>query len=147
LAGTLLGPANLVLEVRGDAPKDLTKEERDQLKNRAVKLKQQGRKLFEQGKLVEATKVQKQALAIFERLYPKEKYRRGHPDLAICLNSLAFLSDFQGQYAAARDYYQRALAMDQRLYRKDHPSVALSLHNFAYFLREQGEYTAARDYQ
>jgi CHAT domain-containing protein/Tfp pilus assembly protein PilF len=142
------------LEVRGDAPKELTKEESDQLKNRAVKLKQEGvklkqegRKLFEQGKLVEATKVEKQVLAIFERLYPKEKYRRGHPDLADSLNQLGILSDLQGQYAAAREYYQQALAMRQQLYRKDHPLLAASLHNLAYFLREQGEYTAARDYQ
>jgi tetratricopeptide (TPR) repeat protein len=131
LALVRFGPVSLVQGVRGDSPKELTKEERNQLIQRAEKLDGQAVQLYQQGKFAEATKLMKQALAMRQRLYPKAQYPQGHPDLADSLNNLGVLLREQGEYAAARDYHRQALAMYQRLYPKPkyprgHSDLALS---------------------
>ncbi len=42
------------------------------------------------------------ALAMRESLYPKDRYPRGHPDLATSLNNLGDLLRAQGDYGGAR---------------------------------------------
>src|SRR5262249_54394334 len=59
LALMLLVPGSLISENRAETPKELTKEERDQLEKRALKLHRQASQLYQQGKFVEATKTQK----------------------------------------------------------------------------------------
>ncbi len=44
---------------------------------------------------------------LFERLYPKSDFPKGHPDLATSLNNLGFLLQAQGAYGEARGYYER----------------------------------------
>src|SRR5262249_48733831 len=42
------------------------------------------------------------------------------------------------EYARARGYYERALAIRERVYGSDHPEVATDLNNLASLLRTQG---------
>ncbi len=50
----------------------------------------------------------------------------------------------QGDYAAARPLYERALAIRERTLGPDHPDTAASLNNLAYLVQQQGDYAAAR---
>jgi CHAT domain-containing protein/Tfp pilus assembly protein PilF len=118
---------------------------------KAIKLNEQAVQLYQQGKFAEATKMMKQALAMYQRLYPRGKYPQGHPDLATSLHNLGTLLWAQGEYAAARPYLEQALAMRQRLYPKaqypqGHPDLAQSLNNLGALLQAEGEYAAARAY-
>jgi tetratricopeptide (TPR) repeat protein len=147
----LLVPGSLISEDRAETPKELTKEERDQLKKRALKLNQQGFQLYQQGKLAEATKMEKHALDIYRQLYPKNSYPQGHPDLATSLNNVGFLLQAQGEYTQALGYCHQALEMLQQLYPKakypqGHPHLATRLHNLGFLLEAQGEYAKALGY-
>jgi CHAT domain-containing protein len=75
-----------------------------------------------------------------ERLYPKERYPQGHPDLAIILNNLGSLYQAQRKYGPARDAYQRALAVQQDLTEL----FALGASE-AEALRRSGEFPRTRD--
>jgi tetratricopeptide (TPR) repeat protein len=86
-----------------------------------------------------------------QQLYPRERYPRGHPDLATSLNNLGSLLHARGEYGKALDYLQQALQMRQQLYPKGrypqgHPDLAASLNNLGELLKEQGEYGQALDY-
>ncbi|RMD97877.1 MAG: tetratricopeptide repeat protein, partial [Deltaproteobacteria bacterium] len=63
---------------------------------------------------------------------------------ALSLNNLALLFKVQGEYAAARPLYERALAIYEKALGPDHPNLALTLHNLAVLFEVQGEYAAAR---
>ena len=63
---------------------------------------------------------------------------------AACLNNLAFLLQAQGDYAAARPLYERALQVAEQALGPAHPSTANSLNNLAFLLQAQGDYAAAR---
>ena len=54
-----------------------------------------------------------------------------HPDTALSLNNLAVLLEAQGDYAAARPLYERALAIRKRVLGEGHPDTATSLNNLA----------------
>jgi len=49
----------------------------------------------------------------------------------VSLNNLALLLKDQGELAAARPLYERALDIDERVLGPDHPSTAGSLNNLA----------------
>ena len=49
------------------------------------------------------------------KLYPPERYKDGHPDLANSLNNLAILYRDQGKLAVAEPLFQDALEMHKRL--------------------------------
>ena len=51
-----------------------------------------------------------------------------------------------GSYAAARPYYERALAIRQQALGADHPATARSLNNLGALLDTMGDYAAARPY-
>ena len=75
--------------------------------------------------------------------YPKSQFPEGHADLALCLNNLGTLLDQLGNHAQARQYLERAIAMNQALYPRDknplgHPQLAVSLSNLAVVLQNQG---------
>ena len=72
-----------------------------------------------QGAYGEARAYYRQALAMKEALYPKDKYPQGHTDLALTLTGLGALLNAQGEPGEARGYYERALAMYQALYPRD----------------------------
>jgi CHAT domain-containing protein/tetratricopeptide (TPR) repeat protein len=122
-----------------------------QLKRRMDELTEQALKLREQGQHAAATKRLRQAVEICQRLYPKDKYPHGHPDLAEGLNNLAVLLGEEGDYTGAVRYHQRALAMREQLYPekkypRGHPEVAQSLVNLGGFLHHQGDLGGALRY-
>jgi tetratricopeptide (TPR) repeat protein len=59
------------------------------------------------------------------------------------LNNLAGLYHARGRYADAEPFYQRALAIRERVLGPDHPDVALSLNNLAVLYDAQGRYAEA----
>ena len=104
-----------------------------------------------QGAYGEARGYYERALAMYQALYPKERYPQGHPDLALSLNNLGGVLKAQGAYGEARGYLERALAMYQALYPKErypqgHPDLAGSLNNLGLLLQAQGAYGEARGY-
>jgi tetratricopeptide (TPR) repeat protein len=50
----------------------------------------------------------------------------------------------QGDFAAARPLYERALAIFEKALGPDHPDTATTLNNLAFLLRAQGDFAAAR---
>ena len=56
---------------------------------------------------------------MYQKLYPKDSYPQGHPDLATSLNNLGFLLQAQGEYGKAEPFFRQALAMYQKLYPKE----------------------------
>jgi serine/threonine-protein kinase len=59
-------------------------------------------------------------------------------------SSLGLVLAGQGDFAAAREHHERALAIQERLLGADHPRVAMSLGNLANAYAEQGIYDEAR---
>jgi CHAT domain-containing protein len=90
-------------------------EDPKHLQSRAAELIEEGGKLYAAGRYKEATERLKQALALCERLYSQERSPQGHPELARSLHNLGELYQEQGEYGPARDFLQRALAMQQDL--------------------------------
>jgi tetratricopeptide (TPR) repeat protein/CHAT domain-containing protein len=135
-----------------DEPKpDLTPEQRQDLEQRSAALNQQAIEFYRAGRYAKATDLFEQSLAIQQKLYPKEQYPQGHPDLARSLNNLGDLLQDQGEYGRALPYFQQALAMYQKLHPKEqypqgHPNLARSLNNLGGLLLNQGEYGRAFTY-
>src|SRR5262245_16003719 len=76
--------------------KELTAEEERRLTEEARKLNDEVVSLYQRGQLPAALQKAQQALAMRQRLYPKEKYPDGHPHLAISLNDLGALLQGMG---------------------------------------------------
>jgi CHAT domain-containing protein/Tfp pilus assembly protein PilF len=145
LAG-VLAPGGLPAE----EPPALTAQEQ-QLLLEARKLHAEGMALYEQAQLEIATERLRQALALRQRVYSRDKYPDGHPDLARSLSNLGLMLRAQGAYGQAEPFYRRALAMRQALYPKDkypdgHPDLAHSLNNLGGLLKTQGEYGQAEPF-
>ena len=51
-----------------------------------------------------------------------------------------------GDYRGARPYYERALAIYERVLGEDHPTTATSLNNFGMLLQAQGDLAGAKPY-
>jgi tetratricopeptide (TPR) repeat protein len=114
----------------------------------ATRLNLQGMRLYEAGRLPEATRVMADVLRMREELYPKDRYPCGHPELAQSINNLAGLHWAQGEYARAEPLLRRALRMNEELYSTErypngHPDLVASLNNLAYLLQAQGKYASA----
>jgi len=71
--------------------------------------------------------------------------RTDEPAARLC-NTLGYHLDMIGDYAAARPYYERALAISEQVLGPTHPDTASSLNNLGYLLKAQGELAAARPY-
>ena len=63
-----------------------------------------------------------QALKIAEIAYSQED-----PKLATCLNNLGVAWNTLGETKKAIDYFERALAIDEKTYGSDHPNVAIDV--------------------
>jgi len=59
-------------------------------------------------------------------------------------NSMGYHLDMVGDYAAARPYYERALAICEQVLGPAHPDTAASLNNLGGLLDSLGDYEAAR---
>jgi tetratricopeptide (TPR) repeat protein len=80
----------------------------------------------------------KRALAIWEKAHGPD-----HPYVAIALNNLADLYQFQGRYADAEPLYKRALAIEGKALGPDNPYVAKALNSLALLYQAQGRYPDA----
>ncbi len=65
---------------------------------------------------------------------------------AFIANETGYYLNFWADYAAARPYYERALAIREKVLGAEHPATASSLNNLAALLDSTGDYTAARPY-
>src|SRR5262245_41753952 len=121
-AGRLVvGVAGLLLTLVPDSsarPDEPTPEQRTELEGKARALSERAVALYRDGKYAEATELQRQALAMYRKHYPKERYPQGHPDLARSLNNLAFLHKSRGEYGKAEPLFREALQMRRGLYPK-----------------------------
>ena len=61
-------------------------------------------------------------------------------------NELGFHLDAVGQYAEAHPYYERALAIRERVLGPEHPDTAGSLNNLGALLQAQGDLAGAHSY-
>jgi CHAT domain-containing protein/Tfp pilus assembly protein PilF len=133
-----------------EEPPALTPEQQ-QLLQEAAKLQEEGAALYGQAKLAAATERLRQALALRQRVYSRDKYPDGHPLLAESLSILGFVLKGQGAYEQAEPFYRQVLAMDQALYPKTkypggHPHLAASLTNLGALLKQRGEYGQAEPF-
>ena len=93
-----------------------------------------------------------QALAMFQRVYPKERFPDGHFQLATSLVNMGYVLKSLGEPREALPYYEQSLAMFQRLYPKERfPDgnylLATSLLNMSYILNSMGESRKGLTYQ
>jgi tetratricopeptide (TPR) repeat protein len=72
--------------------------------------------------------------------------RREDTQAARLCNTLGFHLRAVGQYAEARLYYERALAIYEQVLGPEHPNTALSLNNLDALLQVQGDLGGARPY-
>src|SRR5205814_1783304 len=131
------------LAADGPAPTKLGPEERKKLLAEWNELVEAGIGQRRKDQAAAALESFTKALEIAGRLYPKEEFPQGHPDLAICMNFLGLAYQEQGNYARAEDLFRKALAMRQQLFPGDHRAVVLSLGNLGAVLYDQGKYAAA----
>jgi tetratricopeptide (TPR) repeat protein len=61
-------------------------------------------------------------------------------------NFIGFYLDFRGDYAEARPYLERALAIREKALGPDHPDTAQSLNNLGYLLQATGDLAEVRPY-
>jgi len=61
-------------------------------------------------------------------------------------NETGYYLQVSGDYIAARPYYERALAINEKVLGAEHPDTASSLNNLGFLLQAQGEVEAARPY-
>jgi len=99
------------------------------------------RVLKELGKLVRRVVRLKQILRC--RQLNQRLFTGDHPNVALSLNNLANLYEFQGKLGEAESLYQQALAMFQRLFADDHPHMALILNNLGLLYKSQGKLAEA----
>ena len=66
--------------------------------------------------------------------------------LAFLCNWIGYYLQFLADYAGARPYYERALAIREKALGPDHPDTALSLNNLGGLLRALGDHAGARPY-
>lgn len=65
---------------------------------------------------------------------------------ATLCNELGFFLETAGDFSRARPYYERALAINEKVLGAEHPDTARSLNNLGGLLDSQGDYTGARGY-
>ena len=75
-----------------------------------------------------------QALAMYRKLYPADKFPDGHPELATSLNNMGTVLQFLGRLEGALEHFQQGLVMYRKLYPADkfpdgHTDLARSLNN------------------
>jgi CHAT domain-containing protein/tetratricopeptide (TPR) repeat protein len=124
-------------------PKD---GERTRLETKARMLINKAQALYQQGRLVPATTLFKQALAVQRQLFPREKFPNGHADLVASLNNVGALLKDRGELTQATPYFRDALVMSRKLFPKGHPLVAISLNNLGTLLNAQGELAQAEPF-
>jgi tetratricopeptide (TPR) repeat protein len=95
-----------------------------------------------------AAKLLREGLALYRKLYPKDKYPDGSWELANSLNNVGGLLADGGDFAGAEVFLRDALVMRRKLYPKDkhpdgHRDLAVSLNNLGFVLQARGDYAVA----
>lgn len=108
--------------------------------------------LRQQAKFQEATELFQQALEVLEAYYANDELefalnlvRQDPHGLASHLNNAALLLSDLGHYSEAREYFERSLAIDEKILPNDHPDLASTRNNIGILLHQQGLYAAARE--
>jgi CHAT domain-containing protein/tetratricopeptide (TPR) repeat protein len=95
--------------------------------------------LYAQGRAREATAKAREVVTACEKSFgPRD------PTTAAALSNLALVLESQGDYAAAKPLYERALDVLKESHGERHPAVATCQNNLADLLKAQGDYKAAR---
>ena len=94
--------------------------------------------LSSQGSYEEAERIQRQVIAMRERVLSNE-----HPDMLASLNNLAQVLGSQGKYQEAEGIHRQTLALSESVLGKKHPSTLTSMNNLASVLSGQGRYEEA----
>src|SRR5882724_8755737 len=97
----------------------------------------QGTEAYNRGAYDESAKHLTAALAIAEKLGPKDDR------LAASLSNLGTTYRAQGRYPEAERLYSRALALREAMFGKDHPQVAIVVNNLATLYHANGAYASA----
>jgi CHAT domain-containing protein len=134
-----------------DKPEELTPQRRQELEKKARDLDDEVVRLCRRGDFPAATEVLREVLTLRRKAYPQETYLDGQPDLAMTLNNLGRLLQWQGDHARAEPFFRQSLAMRQRLYPKEkypdgHAEIAQSLTGLGELYRLQGEYARAEPF-
>ena len=72
-----------------------------------------------------------------------EKLQVGTKSAARLLNQLGMYSHGRAELDQAKDYYERALAIDEKVYGPEHPAVATNANNIGQILKDQGDLKGA----
>jgi tetratricopeptide (TPR) repeat protein len=72
---------------------------------------------------------------------------RGDQRTAWLYNELGYHLDTVADYAGARPYYERALAIHEKVLGGEHPDTATTLNDLGNLLQQQGDYAEARIYR
>jgi tetratricopeptide (TPR) repeat protein len=86
------------------------------------------------------------ALEVHLRAVTDAAQRRKDTQAALLCITLGFHLRTVGQYAEARPYYERALAIHEQVLGPEHPNTATSLNNLGVLLRAQGDLAGAHPY-
>ncbi len=87
----------------------------------------------EAGRPAEALPIASRGLAILERILGE------HRRVATALNTLGGVAADGGDYALARSYYERAIAIYEKVLGPEHPETAFPIHNLGHCYLETGE--------
>jgi CHAT domain-containing protein/tetratricopeptide (TPR) repeat protein len=123
-------------------------EDREALEARATALSQKALELVQQERAEQAVPVAEQALALYRRLYPKDRYPAGHADLAASLHALGFALRARGEVVRAEALYREALAMCRRLFPPERfpegrSELVIILNNLGRLLQSNGDLDGA----
>jgi len=61
-------------------------------------------------------------------------------------NNIALVYDNQGEYPKALEWFQKALAICEKVLGKEHPDTAMTYNNIAMVYNNQGDYTKALEW-
>ncbi len=150
VAGMFVVAWTLSVPAQTEKQPEWTAEEKE-LADKATKLNADSFSLYGMGKTREAAEKVAEALQIRKKLYPPERFKDGHRELAISLNNMGMFLTSLGEPAKALTYSEQALAMNQKLYPPDrfkdgHRELAISLNNMGMFLTSLGEPAKALPY-
>ncbi|MBX9579171.1 MAG: CHAT domain-containing protein [Gemmataceae bacterium] len=143
LGAVLLGAG---LRAADDPPpkKELTPEERKELKARWASATAASVKAYRAGELNDAEKAADEALRLAGELYPASDYPDGHDDIVVNIINIANIQSGKGNLRLAERLHRSALAMTKRLHPGDHDDVARGLTHLALFYVSHDEFKAAK---
>ena len=75
-----------------------------------------------------------------------EKLQVGMASTARLLNQLGMYSQGRAELDQAKDYFERALAIDEKVYGPEHPNVAIDANNIGTILKDQGDLKGALEW-